>query len=255
MEKNSFQKEIAQLEQINKEQKMIIQILCDAYYSSDRENYDYNRIFNLISKSSLKMIYHSPKKDTQTTNNNDLERIKELEKLIIQQDQEYAKLEQKLIEYNAKAKEYEDEMAQNEREKAQIIANFQHSSTSNGSNVSNHFKELEKKAQELTEECNKARARNNDAQSLYGEIQQQLIQSQNQVKMLEKQVENSKSQLLASANQDEDLLRQISEQDKLIEDLTTELTEANNKIAKLKRENQSIRDQLMAHDDDDSEEV
>lgn len=73
--------------------------------------------------------------------------------------------------------------------------------------------------------------------------------------MLEKQVENSKSQLLASANQDEDLLRQISEQDKLIEDLTTELTEANNKIAKLKRENQSIRDQLMAHDDDDSEEV
>ena len=71
--------------------------------------------------------------------------------------------------------------------------------------------------------------------------------------MLEKQVENSKSQLLISGNNDDDLQKQIAEQEKLIEDLTTELTEANNKISKLKRENQSIREQLMAHDDDSDE--
>lgn len=258
MKATNFQEEINHLEKINKEQKMIIQILCEAYNSADRENFNYNRIFNFISKSSLSMIYPSPKKKSsiQSVNDDDIQRIKELERQIAQLDEDYAKQEQQLNEYNAKAAQFEEQMAQNERERAQILASYQQSSASSNSNVSNHFKELEKRAQELTEECNKARAKNNDAQNLYGEIQQQLIQSQKQVKMLEKQIENSKSQLLLSGNNDEDLVKQIAEQEKLIDDLNTELTELNNKIAKLKRENQTIREQLITHDDDDdSEEI
>ncbi|OHS93718.1 hypothetical protein TRFO_39986 [Tritrichomonas foetus] len=181
-----------------------------------------------------------------------MKRIQELERLIIEQDSAHAKLEQQLIEYNAKAQEYEDELAMNEKEKARLLASFQQSSNSisTTSNTSEHFKELEKRAQELADECNKARAKNDSAQALCGEIQNQLLQSQGQVKTLEKQVESTKNQLSISQN-DPDLLQQIAEQEQTIERLTVELAQANEKIASMKRENQSLRDKLMNIDDSD----
>ena len=138
MQEGNLQNEITHLKKINNEQKMMIQILCEAYNSPDKENFDYNRIFNFITKSSLKMIYSLPKKDemNQSINSEDIQRIKELEKQIFQIDEDNAKQEQQLKEYNAKAMQFEEQMAQNEREKAQILASFQRSSNSSNSNVS-----------------------------------------------------------------------------------------------------------------------
>ena len=248
MKNSVFEGELAKLEKINREQKILIQILSDAYYSSKKDGLNQNLLFNLISKSSLNAINPSLKVDSNE-DKSDLERIRQLELQIQKQDEDYAKLEKQLKEYNEKAKEYEDELAQNEREKAQLLANFQNSSTNtsmNASNVSEHFKERERRVQELTNECNQARIKNEQAQKLSNEIQDELANSQRQVKYLEKQLNQSgNSQIL---NQDDEiLLKQIAEQDKLIESLTNELTEANNTIAKLKRENQSIRDKLMAN--------
>ena len=244
-----IQNEIQKLEKINRDQKIIIQLLCDAYYSEDKNN----QILNLIANSSpnfLNSILDCSKSNNSISINDDLNRIQELEKLIIEQDSAHAKLEQQLIEYNAKAQEYEEELAQNEREKARILASFQQSSNtiSNASNMSEHFKELEKRAQELNEECNKTRAKNENAQMLAGEIQHQLTKSQGYVKKLEKEVENVKSQLSNSQN-DQELLNEIQKQEEKIQSLTAELEAANKKIEQMKRENQSLRDKLMNIDD------
>lgn len=241
--------------QINQQQKYLIQILCDAYNSQTEKG----KLYEIIRQYCLqqqnghailsKIDTAQEKADATFVDEAGKERIRELEEEIRKQDDLYAKLENQLREYNEQAKQFEDMLAQNEKEKAALLASFQKAADGSQSN-SAIFHDLEVQRDELTAECEKLRKQNNDTKSLCHEVQSELVRSREDHKELERQVQAARQQLNDTINQysDPDLKQQIEEQETIIEDLQKQIDDANEEINRLKRENQSLRDRLMHSD-------
>lgn len=241
--------------QINQQQKYLIQILCDAYNSQTEKGklYDVIRQFCLQQQNAHnifeKIDSAQAKADATFVDEAGQERIRELEEEIRNQDALYAKLENQLKEYNEQAKEFEEMLAQNEREKADLLASFQKAAGGSQSHNSSAFRDLEVRADELTAECEKLRKQSADAKNICKEVKHELARSHEERKELERQVEAAKRQLSHSMEYtDPEIKQQIEEQEAIIEDLQNQIDEANKEIAALKRENQSLRDRLLNSD-------
>ena len=259
MSKSKSLSQLEKLEGINRQQKLIIQILCDAYNCPKNKGklYDIIRQFCALEQEGTDGFEQlkSPKSKTSSKVADDgkSKKIKQLEQEIADQDEAYTKLEKQLLEYNEQAKHYEDMLAKNEKEKADLLANFQRqANVSQCNNSSIAYKQLETKAEELAAECERMKKQSHDAKQLCHEIQDELRRSREECKTLEKQIEVAKQQLKNTDKSvdNETLKAQITEQEQLIEQLNKEIDEANDEITRLKRENQTLRDRLLHSDSD-----
>ena len=91
----------------------------------------------------------------------------------------------------------------------------------------------------------------NHRMSLCHQIQDELERSNEECKTLQRQIHAAQEQLSGASSKtiDEEVLnRQIKEQERVIEGLNRDIDDANEEIAKLKRENQSLRDRLLHSD-------
>ena len=241
------------LARVSKQQRYLIQILCDAYNSPKEKGKLYEMLRYYCDSQSrgsdmVKQLTSIQEKFARKSGCHD-DRVKELEKAIADQDAAYAKLEQQLVEYNKQAKEYEDMLARNEKEKAELLASFQRHAKGSQSDVSDaSSRSLELRAERLTAECDRMKKQSQDARDLCHQIQNELDRSNEECKTLERQIHAAKEQLSGSSSRaldEEALNRQIKEQESVIESLIKEIDGSNEEIAKLKRENQSLRDRLL----------
>lgn len=244
--------ERAKLENINVQQRHIIQILSDAYNSPQNRGKVYEIIRDYcIGHGATETGASSPSQYIDMD-----EEIKCLEQEIAEQDIAYARLERQLAEYNQQARQYEDMLARNEKEKADLLASFQRRvefGESSNSGTASRSQMLLSKSEEISAECEKVKQRSNDARELCQQVQEELVKSREECKILESQVEQAKAHLRHASESgddidddgDEVLKRQISEQDRIIDSLNMEIEEANAEIAKLKKENQALCDQLV----------
>ena len=249
--------ERATLETLNRQQRYLIQILCDAYNSPRAKGKLYEILQYYCRSQKVRSDFGNRLDQAEETikskikGRGSLERIAELKRQIAEQDEAYAKLEKQLAQYNEKAKEYEDMLARNEQEKADLLASFQRHANGSKSESGASSKELELRAERLAAECEKMRKQSQDAKDLCHQIQDELERSNEECKTLQRQIHAAQEQLSGASSKtiDEEVLnRQIKEQERVIEGLNKDIDDANEEIAKLKRENQSLRDRLLHSD-------
>ena len=229
---------IRELEARNQENKLLIQILSDAF---NRPNNNRGRLYDLIRIQCPQFVEQ----------HQDNDRVHELEREIEAQTEAHKKLEKQLLDYNEKAKQYEEMIAKNEKEKADLLASFQRrANVSQSNDTSLAFKALESKAEGLASECERMRKQSFEAKQLCREIHNELTKSRGECKVLKKQIEEAKQQLQAKGKtpNKKTLQAQIDEQDRLINDLTTQIEATTKEIERLKQENQTLRDRLLRSD-------
>jgi chromosome segregation ATPase len=244
---------IEELLRINQQQKLLIQVLCDAYNSPT----DRGRLFMLLQNQfSIDAQAPSPSQKAaavhQRAKQDSCEseakwRVKELEREIFEQDEEYRLLEQRLLEYNRVAQHYEAELAKVGEGNVRLLASFQQNA-----NQSAEFKELEAQAGALNAEFEQVKRQNSDRKQLYAEIQDQVTRSNGEYLALQQQVAKAKKRLDSPLKEDPQLQRRIAEQERQILQLNQEIDEAKETTAQLKRENQMLRDRLENPDSDSS---
>jgi chromosome segregation ATPase len=229
------------LERINQQQKLLIQVLCDAYNSP----HDRGQLFLLLQTQLAK----SPpaKSAPAPTDATAGLRIQELERQLQEQDEAYLRLQHRLQEYNEVARHYEDELARVGEGNARLLESFQQKA--NALTDSDELRSLDQRGKQLERECAKLERAASDHKSLMEEIQDQIHRSRDEYEALQKQVGQAKREL--DGSDDPAMQRQIGEQERLISDLNHEIDRAKDTIAQLKRENQSLRDRLENPDSDD----
>jgi predicted RNase H-like nuclease (RuvC/YqgF family) len=93
---------------------------------------------------------------------------------------------------------------------------------------------------------------NKDQKQLRTEIEDQVARSKGEYVALQHQGAKATKRLDSPVHEDPQLQRHIAEQERLIVRLNHETDEASDTIAQLKRENQTLRDQLENPDSDSS---
>lgn len=234
-------KRIAELEAVNQENKYLIQILSDAMNRPGNRG----RLYNMICQACP---FFTEQQQGEVGDSGKHDRIQELEREIEAQTAAHEKLEKQLLDYNEKAKQYEEMIAKNEKEKADLLASFErHANATQSNDTSLAFKALETKAEGLASECERMRQQSNEARQLCRDIHSALKKSRGECKSLEQQIKSAKRQLRSKGKgvNDEKLKEQIAEQDRLITELTSEIDSTDKEIARLKEENQNLRERLL----------
>jgi chromosome segregation ATPase len=206
---------------VNQQQKLLIQVLCDAYNSPG----DRGRLFALLQNQFSEKSPHfpSPAKPSEDnfTDSQGADRIRELERQLHEQDEAFRLLQNRLQEYNDIARHYEDELAKVGEGNARLLQSFQQKAE-----FSTEFGSVHEREQ------------------LLEEVQEQINTSKGEYEILQKKVAQTKKELTERKTEDPELKRQIEQQELIIADLTQEIDQAKEIIAQLKRQNQALRDRL-----------
>ena len=246
--------EITELEELNMNQNILIQALLRCMGNSKKRNQMYNLMINATNSASnqdelLQIIQQIKErvakfpKPTQESNS----KIIELQKQINEVEEKIRSLDNKLALYNEQAQQYEELLAENEQQKAKLLASFQQNQNNNfeeNEEDNIQFKELQQKAQDLLNEKLKMLNEQKQSQSLIDEVNSQISKSEKTVKKYEARIKAVKSQLSRNSSSfiSPDQLEHIDDE---IERLTKEYDQKTQILTRLKNENKILRERIQ----------
>ena len=210
----------------NMEQLDTIQRICQVLEIPNLYEIISQQKYALTSSQQIKI-----KTDKNNDHEDNLRKIKELEEELERKQTSYKQLEQQIQDYISNAKQFEELLEKNEKEKAELLMKFQQSSNSNV-NGSMTIEDLEDKVIVMKDERDRLKREANSAIERCEKLKEQLQASHNQAKTLQQQLIETRSKLNTDSP-----LAQYKSNEITIENLQRQIERAKQKIQSLKDDN------------------
>ncbi|OHT07477.1 hypothetical protein TRFO_24301 [Tritrichomonas foetus] len=228
----------------NEEQLETIRKICAALNQPQLAEMIANRQYEFTASHRIRFLNATPGVDN-SRNEELLRKIAELEEELERKKNNYNTLEKQIADYLHNAKEFEDLLEKNEREKAELLKLFQQTSNSN-INASLTLEELEDKVSVMKQERDKLKAEAQDAKVKCEKLKEQLQTSHNYAKELQQQLFVVKARL----STDSPMIKYRNNEE-TIENLEKQLERAKQKIKSLADDNEMLKKAMIDSTDDD----
>lgn len=247
MTKNPLEERaIQRFQRENKEQLQTIEKLTNALEISQLLFFLSNNQYELTSSSKIKLLNNYSVSQNSLQHQQNLQRIAELEEELQMKKNNYQKLEKQICDYNANAAKFEELLEQNEKEKAELLLQFQEGSSSPNSKVNRSLtlEDLDDKINEKQQEFEKLKMRTKETKEKCEKLRSQLESSYNYSKLLQKQLNESQHY---EYNEPPRIKYQNNKE--AIENLKKQIDRANKKIKSLTDDNDMLN-KLLESDND-----